>query len=204
MATKEELLQKLSDMVFEMEDEEIADVCEEYIEAGFDPLDGILHGLVDGMNRASDMYDQEEYFVTDLLLCSDAMYAGLDVLRPHLPEDASMGEQKKAVIGVVEGDTHDSGKNLFHHPADPDYFDPRDHRRLHHGHHEFHRLGPGHAAAPERRRLCAGCGGAALRSAFRHGGLHHQLPAGHFHGHRGEPGAGDFGGLPEAGHGFCP
>ena len=112
MATKEELLQKMSDMVFEMEDEEIADVCEEYIEEGYDALDGILHGLVDGMNRASEMYDQEEYFVTDLLLCSDAMYAGLDVLRPHLPEDASVGEAKKAVIGVVEGDTHDIGKNL--------------------------------------------------------------------------------------------
>ena len=76
----------MSDMVFEMEDEDIADVCEEYIEEGYDALDGILHGLVDGMNRASEMYDQEEYFVTDLLLCSDAMYAGLDVLRPHLPE----------------------------------------------------------------------------------------------------------------------
>ncbi|MBR0307712.1 MAG: corrinoid protein [Mogibacterium sp.] len=112
MATKEELLQKMSDMVFEMEDEEITDVCEEYIEEGHDALDGILHGLVDGMNRASEMYDQEEYFVTDLLLCSDAMYAGLDVLRPHLPEDASVGENKKAVIGVVEGDTHDIGKNL--------------------------------------------------------------------------------------------
>ena len=112
MATKEELLQKMSDMVFEMEDEEIADVCEEYIEEGYEALDGILHGLVDGMNRASEMYDQEEYFVTDLLLCSDAMYAGLDVLRPHLPEDASVGEAKKAVIGVVEGDTHDIGKNL--------------------------------------------------------------------------------------------
>ena len=112
MATKEELLQKMSDMVFEMEDEEITDVCEEYIEEGHDALDGILHGLVDGMNRASEMYDQEEYFVTDLLLCSDAMYAGLDVLRPHLPEDASVGENNKAVIGVVEGDTHDIGKNL--------------------------------------------------------------------------------------------
>ena len=34
------------------------------------------------------------------------------MLRPHLPEDASVGEVKKAVIGVVEGDTHDIGKNL--------------------------------------------------------------------------------------------
>lgn len=112
MASKEEMLQKLSDLVFEMEDEEIADACQEYIDKGYEALDGILHGLVDGMNRASEMYDQEEYFVTDLLLCSDAMYAGLDVLRPHLPEDASLGQGKKGVIGVVEGDTHDIGKNL--------------------------------------------------------------------------------------------
>ena len=90
MATKEELLQKMSDMVFEMEDEEIADVCEEYIEAGYDALDGILHGLVDGMNRASEMYDQEEYFVTDLLLCSDAMYAGLE---QRITNDFSGDEQ---------------------------------------------------------------------------------------------------------------
>ena len=108
MATKEELLQKMSDMVFEMEDEEIADVCEEYIEAGYDALDGILHGLVDGMNRASEMYDQEEYFVTDLLLCSDAMYAGLDVLRPHLPEDALRNMFKRFT---------DPCDDLYHYPA---------------------------------------------------------------------------------------
>ena len=66
---------------------------------------------MDGMNKASDLYDAEEYFVTDVLLCSDAMYAGLEVLRPHLPETAE-GGKVKAVIGVVEGDTHDIGKNL--------------------------------------------------------------------------------------------
>lgn len=33
-----------------------------------------MDGLVDGMNRASQLYDEEEYFVTDVLLCSDTMY----------------------------------------------------------------------------------------------------------------------------------
>ena len=70
-----------------------------------------MEGLVDGMNKASELYDAEEYFVTDVLLCSDAMYAGLDVLRPHL-ENTDDQTKKKAVIGVVEGDTHDIGKNL--------------------------------------------------------------------------------------------
>ena len=110
--SKEELLAKLSECVVEMEEEEVVDVAKEYLEAGYPAFDGIMEGLVDGMNKASDLYDAEEYFVTDVLLCSDAMYAGLDVLRPHLPENADGGEKPKAVIGVVEGDTHDIGKNL--------------------------------------------------------------------------------------------
>ena len=110
--SKEELLEKLSECVLEMEEEEVVDVAEEYIAAGYPAFDGIMDGLVDGMNKASDLYDEEEYFVTDILLCSDAMYAGLEVLRPHLPESAQSGEKPKAIIGVVEGDTHDIGKNL--------------------------------------------------------------------------------------------
>ena len=111
MACKEELLKQLSDDVAEMEEELAAEHAKAYIEAGFPAYDGIMEGLVDGMNRASKLYDEEEYFVTDVLLCSDAMYAGLEVLTPHLPKDE--GDSKpKGVIGVVEGDTHDIGKNL--------------------------------------------------------------------------------------------
>jgi hypothetical protein len=87
-------------------------VATEYVESGYPALDGIMEGLVDGMNKASDLYDEEEYFVTDLLLCSDAMYSGIDILKPHLPVEENKGEKLKIVIGVVEGDTHDIGKNL--------------------------------------------------------------------------------------------
>ena len=110
--TKEELLAKLSECVLEMEEDEVVEVAQEYIDAGYPAFDGIMEGLVDGMNKASDLYDAEEYFVTDVLLCSDAMYAGLEILRPHLPAEADDKEKAKAVIGVVEGDTHDIGKNL--------------------------------------------------------------------------------------------
>lgn len=110
--SKEELLEALSECVVEMEDEEVVDVAKEYIDEGYPAFDGIMDGLVDGMNKASDLYDAEEYFVTDVLLCSDAMYAGLDVLKPHLPAEDSSVQKPKVVIGVVEGDTHDIGKNL--------------------------------------------------------------------------------------------
>lgn len=110
--SKKELLEQLSECVVEMEDEDVVDVAQEYLDAGYPAFDGIMDGLVDGMNKASDLYDEEEYFVTDVLLCSDAMYAGLDVLRPHLPEEDGSEIKHKVVIGVVEGDTHDIGKNL--------------------------------------------------------------------------------------------
>ena len=111
MSSKKELLEKLSQCVVDMEDEEVVDVAKEYLDEGYLAFDGIMDGLVEGMNEASKLYDEEEYFVTDVLLCSDAMYAGLDVLRPHLPKEND-SKKIKGVIGVVEGDTHDIGKNL--------------------------------------------------------------------------------------------
>lgn len=112
LVTKEELLKRLSDGVVDMEEEDVIETCNEYVEAGHRAFDGIMEGLVDGMNRASQLYEDEEYFVTDILLCSDAMYEGLAVLTPHLSSAEVGVEKPKGVIGVVEGDTHDIGKNL--------------------------------------------------------------------------------------------
>lgn len=111
MKTKEQLISILADSVTEMEEEEVAAAAREYVEAGYPALDAIMEGLIVGMNRAGELFEEEEYFVTDILLCSDAMYAGLEVLSPYLPEEK--GTKKKiGIIGVVEGDTHDIGKNL--------------------------------------------------------------------------------------------
>jgi dimethylamine corrinoid protein len=110
--TKEELLKRLSEGVVEMEEDDVIEACKEYLEAGYPAFDGIMDGLVDGMNRASQLYEEEEYFVTDILLCSDAMYEGLNILRPHLPVSETEKVKYKGIIGVVEGDTHDIGKNL--------------------------------------------------------------------------------------------
>ena len=110
--SKEEYLRSFSDCVLEMEDEKIVAIAEQYLREGHSALDGINLGLVDGMNRASALYEQEEYFVAELLLCSEAMYSGLNVLKPHLKGMKSGGESIPCVIGVVRGDTHDIGKNL--------------------------------------------------------------------------------------------
>ena len=112
MNEQEALLREMERCVVEMDEEGAAAGAERYAAAGYDAYRGIADGLSRGMERAGELFAQEEYFVPELLLCSDAMYAGLDVLRPQLAPGAEERPACAAIIGVVEGDTHDIGKNL--------------------------------------------------------------------------------------------
>ncbi len=107
----EELQKGLSDAVVEMDKAGTVALAHEVVKEQHDTYQAIEKGLADGMDRAGKLFEEEEYFIPELLMCSDAMYAGLEVLKPHLKID-SHAQKYKVVIGVVEGDTHDIGKNL--------------------------------------------------------------------------------------------
>jgi len=68
-------------------------------------------GLIPGMRAVGQLFEEGEYFVPELLLSARAMYAALDLLRPHLAE-ANSKPAGKAVLGTVQGDLHDIGKKL--------------------------------------------------------------------------------------------
>lgn len=107
---KNKLLKRLAENVLEMEEEIVEELAIEFLEEGFDPVEGIEKGLAVGMKEAGELFEEEEYFIPELLLCSDAMNVGVDIFRPHIKKvNNNCG---KVVIGVVEGDTHDIGKNI--------------------------------------------------------------------------------------------
>ncbi|WPC44627.1 corrinoid protein [Clostridium sp. JS66] len=108
---KEELIKKLSDAVVDMEEDETVEISKQCVENDINAYEAIDKGLANGMNKAGELYEEGEYYIPELLMCSDAMYAGLDVLKPHLKKDENEVKEK-VVIGVVQGDTHDIGKNL--------------------------------------------------------------------------------------------
>lgn len=108
---KEEYLEELSDAVVFMEDEEIVDLVIEYHEAGFDTQEGI-DGLIHGIMRVSDLYDEEEYYIPELILCADVMQMGIDQFQTYIPARTQDSYLGTVVIGVPEGDTHDIGKGL--------------------------------------------------------------------------------------------
>ncbi|MBE6098615.1 MAG: cobalamin-binding protein [Anaerovibrio sp.] len=108
---KDELFRQIADAVVEMEEETVEELAQQSLTAGIDAYETIDLGLAKGMERAGQLFDEEEYFVPELLMCSDAMNVGIDVLKPHLKSE-NVSKKGKVVIGVVEGDTHDIGKNL--------------------------------------------------------------------------------------------
>jgi corrinoid protein of di/trimethylamine methyltransferase len=111
MASKEELHEKLKNGVVEYEEEEVQEAAQAILDEGYDALEAIMDGLAAGMEVVGNLYDSNEYFVPEVLMCADALYAGLDILRPHIPKgEGQMNAQ--VVIGSVQGDVHDIGKNL--------------------------------------------------------------------------------------------
>jgi methanogenic corrinoid protein MtbC1 len=105
------LIKDLYDAVVNMDEEAAVETSHTILKEGVDAYQAVKNGLTAAMDRVGKLYANQEYFVPELLLCSDALYAALDILKPHIKaEEAEV--QGKIVIGVVEGDIHDIGKNL--------------------------------------------------------------------------------------------
>mgnify|MGYP002402831332 CR=1 FL=1 len=106
-----ELFNKLAQAVVEMDEGAAVQWAQAVLAAQYDAYQAIEKGLAQGMEEAGRLFEEEIYFIPELLMCSDAMYAGLEVLVPHIKGEVQ-GEKYKVVIGVIQGDTHDIGKNL--------------------------------------------------------------------------------------------
>ena len=110
-ARKEEILKGLHDGVVAFEEDRVEELSQAAIDEGMDAYETIMDGLAAGMETVGKLYDTQEYFVPEILMCSDALYKGLDVLTPHV-KDKEAKTKGQVVIGTVEGDVHDIGKNL--------------------------------------------------------------------------------------------
>lgn len=76
------------------------------------PAEQILkEGLISAMAEVGRMFEAGEFFVPEMLIAARAMKSGLTLLRPHLIA-ANVQAVGKVIIGTVQGDLHDIGKNL--------------------------------------------------------------------------------------------
>ncbi len=86
-------------------------LVEEALDEGVAPIDVLNKGMIDAMTVVGEKFKNNEIFVPEMLVAARAMKKGVEVLKPHLGSDADVSIGK-AVIGTVQGDLHDIGKNL--------------------------------------------------------------------------------------------
>lgn len=106
-----DILQELSENLQRGNGDRVAELTQEAIDERLEPKRILDDGLIAGMAVIGERFKKHEIFLPEVLLAARAMYAGMDLLKPLLIKEGipTIG---KVVIGTVQGDLHDIGKNL--------------------------------------------------------------------------------------------
>jgi 5-methyltetrahydrofolate--homocysteine methyltransferase len=107
-----EQLAAIRQAIVEGEDGQASTLVSQALDAGLPPLDILQQGVVAGITETGELWQANEYFLPDVILSADAFKAAMVPLEPRLREGDGGRPSHKVVIGVVEGDMHDLGKNL--------------------------------------------------------------------------------------------
>lgn len=104
-----ELVQALSDLKYE----ECLRLTQEAIDKGFSGTQIVLEGLSPGLREVGKKFEQFIYFLADLVYSAHIMNSCMKLVEPLLLKEADKAEVTgRVVVGTVEGDLHDIGKNL--------------------------------------------------------------------------------------------
>jgi len=106
-----ELLDQISESLQKGDGQSVQDLTRRALENKIDPGEILDRGLIAGMTVVGEKFKVHDIFLPDVLLAAKAMYAGMDLLKPHFVAGAAP-TKGKIVLGTVQGDLHDIGKNL--------------------------------------------------------------------------------------------
>ncbi len=110
MSDKENLFE-IADAVLDYDGDEVVRLLRREVAAGSDVEEILNIGLIEPMGDIGDQFTEGEIFVPEMLMAANAMKAGLEVLRPILAE-SDAEPVGRVLLGTVQGDLHDIGKNL--------------------------------------------------------------------------------------------
>jgi len=106
-----DVLTELEKAVTDMDIPGVRKGCQDALAMGIPPLRAISDGLMKGMATIGQKFELGDLFITDLIVAGEAMQEGMRILEPHL-EKSEIGGIGKVVLGTVEGDLHDIGKDV--------------------------------------------------------------------------------------------
>jgi methanogenic corrinoid protein MtbC1 len=103
--------QELTDAIVDMREEEALGLVKSMLDAGIDPK-VVLDGAKDAMTELGRRFECEEAFIPELIMGGEIMKNIAEELKPHLKGEAEEAKRGTIVIGTVQGDIHDIGKDI--------------------------------------------------------------------------------------------
>lgn len=113
MAEHEEILERMRASIVAADEEEAKAAAQDALDAGVEPLTALEEGFAGAIRAQGEAFSNLDIFLPELVLSAKAMQAGVAVLEPALKaEGIDAARSGVVVIGTVEGDLHDIGKNI--------------------------------------------------------------------------------------------
>jgi methanogenic corrinoid protein MtbC1 len=109
--SKEEVLEGLKEAVVRFDIDNIKTLAEKALSQGVSAYDGVINGMAKGMDGVGQKYQLGEYFLPELVMAGETFKEGMKVFGAHL-KPSELATQGCVIIGTVEGDLHDIGKNI--------------------------------------------------------------------------------------------
>jgi trimethylamine corrinoid protein len=107
-----DLFEKICEAVVNRDRDEVLKLSEEVVQRDIDPTQAIEQGFKRGMERIGDMFAELEIFIPDMITAADIMNEGLEILQPALKKQGGGGTKGKILLGTIQGDVHEIGKNI--------------------------------------------------------------------------------------------
>jgi trimethylamine corrinoid protein len=117
--------QQLIEAIADMREEEALKLVREMVESDSDPL-AILEASREAMDLVGQRFEEGTYFLPELMLAGDVMNQITEIIRPKLAEMPDRERHGRVLIGTVEGDIHDIGKNIVSFMLDVNGFEVLD------------------------------------------------------------------------------
>jgi corrinoid protein of di/trimethylamine methyltransferase len=109
----EELFKQMAQSIIDGEEELAAELAQQALQAGVDPLQAITDGYMPGVNEVGDSFACGQAFLPELVMAGEAMKAAVAVLEPAMKAAGTSRKiLGKVVLATVEGDIHEIGKSL--------------------------------------------------------------------------------------------
>jgi trimethylamine corrinoid protein len=110
--SKEELVNQAKQAVIDGDEEAAAEMANQVIAEGINPVEIINEGLTPAMTQVGDGFANEEIPLPGVLVAAEAMTKAIEIMAPHIPKEEVADKLGTVVIGTIEGDIHDIGKRI--------------------------------------------------------------------------------------------